>query len=84
MSEREQLLMQLKELEEKEDLSKSERKRRARLQHKLELLDLKEEQERIQYEKDVFFMKKQTGQDKIQTAGEIGLTGRDGKCMLSM
>ena len=47
MSEREQLLMQLKELEEKEDLSKSERKRRARLQHKLELLDLKEEQERI-------------------------------------
>ena len=57
MSEREQLLMQLKELEEKEDLSKSERKRRARLQHKLELLDLKEEQERIQYEKRFLYEK---------------------------
>lgn len=64
MSEREQLLMQLKELEEKEDLSKSERKRRARLQRKLELLDLQEEQERIQYEKDVFFMKKAIKQAK--------------------
>lgn len=56
--------MQLKELEEKEDLSKSERKRRARLQHKLELLDLQEEQERIRYEKDVFFMKKAIKQAK--------------------
>jgi len=64
MSEKEQLLMQLKELEEKEDLSKSERKRRARLQHKLELLDLQEEQERIRYEKDVFFMKKAIKQAK--------------------
>ena len=64
MSEKEQLLMQLKELEEKADLSKSERKRRARLQHKLELLDLQEEQERIRYEKDFFFMKKAIKQAK--------------------
>ena len=64
MSEREQLLMQITELEKKEELSRSERKRRARLQHKLELLDRQKEQERILYEKDVFFMKKAIKQAK--------------------
>ena len=64
MSEREQLLMQITELEKKEELSRSERKRRARLQHKLELLDWQKEQERILYEKDVFFMKKEIKQAK--------------------
>lgn len=64
MSEREQLLMQITELEKKEELSRSERKRRARLQHKLEFLDLQKEQERILYEKDVFFMKKAIKQAK--------------------
>lgn len=64
MSEREQLLMQITELEKKEELSRSERKRRARLQHKLELLDRQKEQERILNEKDVFFMKKAIKQAK--------------------
>lgn len=64
MSEREQLLMQITELEKKEELSRSERKRRARLQHKLEFLDRQKEQERILYEKDVFFMKKAIKQAK--------------------
>ena len=56
--------MQITELEKKEELSRSERKRRARLQHKLELLDRQKEQERILYEKDVFFMKKAIKQAK--------------------
>ena len=54
---KEQLLMRIKELEEKESLTKSERKRHARYVHKLEMSGIEEERNEQQRKKDVHFMK---------------------------
>ncbi|MBQ1172704.1 MAG: tRNA adenosine(34) deaminase TadA [Lachnospiraceae bacterium] len=55
---------QILELQEKSELTKSERRRLSRLQKKAELLEVQQEEEKAQYNRDIYYMKEAIRQAK--------------------
>lgn len=55
---------QILELQEKTELTKSERRRLSRLQKKVELLEAQQEEEKAQYNRDIYYMKEAIRQAK--------------------
>ena len=55
---------QILELQEKSELTKSERRRLSRLQKKVELLKVQQEEEKAQYNRDIYYMKEAIRQAK--------------------
>lgn len=64
LSEMETISKQILELQEKPELTKSERRRLSRLQKKVELLEAQQEEEKAQFKKDVYYMKEAIRQAK--------------------
>ena len=55
---------QILELQEKSELTKSEKRRLSRLQKKVELLEAQQEEEKEQYHRDIYYMKEAIRQAK--------------------
>lgn len=64
LSEMETISKQILELQEKSELTKSERRRLSRLQKKVELLEAQQEEEKAQYNRDIYYMKEAIRQAK--------------------
>lgn len=64
LSEMETISKQILELQEKSELTKSERRRLSRLQKKAELLEVQQEEEKAQYNRDIYYMKEAIRQAK--------------------
>lgn len=64
LSETETISKQILELQEKSELTKSERRRLSRLQKKVELLEAQQEEEKAQYNRDIYYMKEAIRQAK--------------------
>lgn len=64
LSETETISKQILELQEKSELTKSERRRLSRLQKKVELLEAQQEEEKVQYNRDIYYMKEAIRQAK--------------------
>lgn len=64
LSEMEVISKQILELQKKSELTKSERRRLSRLQKKAELLEVQQEEEKAQYNRDIYYMKEAIRQAK--------------------
>ena len=64
LSEMETISKQILELQEKSELTKSERRRLSRQQKKVELLEAQQEEEKAQYNRDIYYMKEAIRQTK--------------------
>lgn len=64
LSETETISKQILELQEKSELTKSERRRLSRLQKKVESLEAQQEEEKVQYNRDIYYMKEAIRQAK--------------------
>lgn len=64
LSEMETISKQILELQEKSELTKSERRRLSRLQKKVELLETQQEEKKAQYNRDIYYMKEAIRQAK--------------------
>lgn len=64
LSEMEMISKQILELQKKAELTKSERRRLSRLQKKVELLEVQQEEEKAQNNRDIYYMKEAIRQAK--------------------